>query len=354
MARKLGSKNSRAGTGSIEENTTTTNTEKWVGSVAEQISDQKKYKDDIVKTIPIDFIKTDQDNPRKLKIDIELVKEIAKQFPISTYIKNETDHEWIEDYVEKVTSALKLEGKQIGDLTSIVNFAAVLKSPERLLHSIVVWKEDSTFHLISGERRVLTHALLGESHISAKILLQKPSKKEVDVLQWDENFHRENMSLFEKIERVRKFVNSQFSATNKVSQRKLSKVSGLGNTDGERYLAVIKFSSEPSQVTFQKNSLIEAIEAGKVTSLQQAKSLCNLSEEELALTLSGKKIEKKIITSPSIKISKNADNSAMQKIINLVADSYKATDILENLDLSKTKDINLAFNSLLTFLTEKK
>ena len=74
MARKLGVKNTRAGTGSISSSSTTQNTEKWVGSVAEQLAEQSKQKDDIVKSIPIDYIKTDQDNPRKLKIDIELVK----------------------------------------------------------------------------------------------------------------------------------------------------------------------------------------------------------------------------------------------------------------------------------------
>ncbi len=344
MVKKLGGKNnSRAGTGTIKENSTSKNTEKWTGAVADQLKEKSKIKDVIVKTIPIDYIRTDQDNPRKLKIDIELLEKVVQKYPIKTYLKNEDDNEWIEDYVKKVTNAFEFEGKQIGDFQSIVEFAAVLKSPDRLLHPVVVWKEESIFHLISGERRVLTHVLLGESNVSAKITLHKPTAIEIDLLQWEENIHREDMTLEEKVKRVNKFIDIQFKG--KTSVRKLAKLSGLNNADAQRHLVIYKY---PSDI------LIKAIEEGKITSLKQGAANAQLSEEELQNTLSGKKVVKSSKPTPAVKITKAADISAMQKIISTVAKEYDASSVLENLDLSKSKDLNIAFNSLLTFLTEER
>ena len=347
MALKMGKSKSRAGTGTIDE--TTTGVKNWGNGIVAKTNDIKDIKSDLVKQLPIKFIKTDQDNPRKLEINVELVEKIAEKFPIALYLQNETDNDWIEEYVEKVEKEFELKGKQINDFKSIVQFGATLKSPDRLLHSIVVWKDDSIFHLISGERRVLTHAILGSKTISAKILLEKPSKKEIDILQWDENIHRENMSIYEKIERVRKFVDNQFSATNKVSVRKLAKLSGLGKTDAERYLSIIRFPT---------NSLIEAIKDGKITSLHKANDLSKLSEEDLDLVLKGEAVslspetEKKITKTQSIKISKTADNLAMQKMINAVAENFEASELIKELDLTKQKDVNTAFNILLEYLTE--
>ena len=89
MVKRFGSKN-RAGTGSIEEDKgATTNTEKWAGAIASQMLNKDKVKDVIVKTIPIDFIKADQDNPRKLAIDLNLIKTIVGKHPIGQFIKNE-------------------------------------------------------------------------------------------------------------------------------------------------------------------------------------------------------------------------------------------------------------------------
>ena len=42
----------------------------------------------------------------------------------------------------------------------------------------------------------------------------------------------------------------------------------------------------------------------------------------------------------------------MKKIIGAITKEFKAESVLENLDLNKSKDLNLAFNSLITFLKE--
>jgi len=344
MVKKFGSKN-RAGTGSIEkDNNATANTEKWAGAIASQMLNKDKVKEVIVKTIPIDFIKADQDNPRKLAIDLALIKNIVEKHPIQQFIRNEQCNDWIEEYVEKITKAYNLEGKQIGDFTSIVEFAAVLKSSERLLHPIVVWREESIFHLIAGERRVLAFAQLNESHISAKICDTKPDESEIDILQWEENVSREDMSLYERTIRIQKFVKA--TTPKNISVRKLAKISGLSVAESHRYLAVIKYETD---------TLINAIKDGKVKSIKLAQEYSKLSEEDLQMKLSGKKNPaNNTAVKPFVKISKDVDINVIKKIINTITKEYNADEVLKDLDLSKTKDINLAFNLLVNFLSEDK
>jgi len=339
VVKKFGAKNnSRAGTGTIDKDIEVSNSEKWTSATASQLD--SKVKSILVKNLPISHIKTDQDNPRKLTIDVNLVREIQSKFSIKSYLKNEEDNDWVEEYVEKVTIYYNLEGKQIGDFTSIVEFAAVLKSPKRLLHSIVVWQEDSVFHLISGERRLLTHILLGEEYISSRISEEKLSVKEIDILQWEENIHREDMTLFEKIIRLEKLIASSHGMS-KISVRKLAKVSGLSVAESQRYLVIIKYPT---------NTLIKAIEEGKVEGLQKSAALAQLSDEELKAKLSGIVVAKKAVIKPAIKISKDADIDVMKRIIGVVTKEFNAESVLDNLDLSKSKDLNIAFNSLITFL----
>lgn len=339
MVKKFGIKvESRAGTGKIDKNYKVSNSTKWTTATASQLNN--KTKNILVKSLPISHIKVDQDNPRKLVIDANLIKEIQKKFSIQEYLQNEEYNDWIEEYVEKVAKYFSLKNKQIGDLTSIVTFAAILKSPKRLLHPIVVWQEDSIFHLISGERRVLTHILLGEEYISSKIFEEKLTESEIDVLQWDENIHREDMTLFEKTMRLAKLINSSHGIS-KISVRKLAKISGLSVPESQRYLVIIKYPTD---------RLIKAIEEGKVEGLQKAAALAQLSDEELKDNLLGVVVSKKSVMKPTIKISKDADMDVMKKIIGAVIKEFKAESVLDNLDLNKSKDLNFAFNSLISFL----
>ena len=239
MVRKFGAgASNRAGTGKIQTDDKGTSTKKWTAATASQLGN--KSKSILVKSLPIRAIKTDQDNPRKLAINIHNIMEIYETFPIKSFLANEEDNDWIEEYVEKVAKDYPLAGKQVGDFLSIVQFSTVLRSSDRLLHPIVVWQEDSIFHLISGERRLLTHALLGETHISSKIHEDQLTRFEIDLLQWEENIHREDMTIYEKALRIKKLIDSSYGME-KISVRKLAKISGLSVADSQRYLVIIRY-----------------------------------------------------------------------------------------------------------------
>ena len=152
------------------------------------------------------------------------------------------------------------------------------------------------------------------------------------------------MSLYERTLRIQKFVKAATSKN--ISVRKLAKISGLSVAESHRYLAVIKYETD---------TLINAIKDGKVKSIKLAQEYSKLSEEELQIKLSGKKNPTiNAVVKPYVKISKDVDTNVIKKIINTITKEYNADDLLKDLDLSKTKDINLAFNLLVKFLSEDK
>lgn len=244
VKRKISGKTNKVGgTGTIDESVSN-GSDGWADASANKLESAEKVKDILVKTIPIVDIRADQDNPRKLEIDIDLVNSIAEKHSLETYIKNEDDNEWITDFVDKVEKEFCLKGKQIEDFKSIVEFSNVLKSPERLLHPIVVWKEEgeNVFHLIAGERRVLAHCLLNATHIAAKININKLTQNEVDLFQWEENESRLDFNLYERITRVEKFINAN-GGESKTSIKKFHKSTGLGRTIAGNYLKIIRYES---------------------------------------------------------------------------------------------------------------
>lgn len=262
---------------------------------------------------------------------------IASKFPLDQQLFNADEAtDWIEDYVTKVANATNLTGKAVGDLESLVSFAASLKSADRLLHPIVVWRDESTFHLIAGERRLLAHLLLGESHIAARILDQQYSRHQIDTLQWEENVHRQDMNLWERLEHVKKLVLAE-AGIQQTSVTKLSKMLGRSRAESQRYLAVLRYP---------ENILIDAIKLGKVNDLKAAAALAQLSPEQLHLKLNGIKQEPKVLA--KIKLADRAQATSVGQLLKAAAKQLKLESTLQSLNLTKAADINEAINRLIT------
>ena len=336
MARKFGSASgNRVSTGKIDPSES--NAEKWAGSVAAQVATAASIKAIVAKTIPVSYIVCDPENPRKLALTQDQVLMIARKFPLDQQLFNADEAtDWIEDYVTKVANATNLTGKAVGDLESLVSFAASLKSADRLLHPIVVWRDESTFHLIAGERRLLAHLLLGESHIAARILDQQYSRHQIDTLQWEENVHRQDMNLWERLEHVKKLVLAE-AGIQQTSVTKLSKMLGRSRAESQRYLAVLRYP---------ENILIDAIKLGKVNDLKAAAALAQLSPEQLRLKLNGIKQEPKVLA--KIKLADRAQATSVGQLLKAAAKQLKLESTLQSLNLTKAADINEAINRLIT------
>jgi ParB/RepB/Spo0J family partition protein len=335
MARKFGASNTnRVGTGKIDQ--TESATEKWAGSVAAQVATAASIKAIMAKTIPVNYVQCDPQNPRKLALSQAQIIAIAQQYPLDQQLLQVEDAtDWIEDYVARVGQGEQLTGKAIGDLESLVSFAAALKSADRLLHPIVVWREESTFHLIAGERRLLAHILLGESHIAARILEQHYSRAEIDTLQWEENVHRVDMSLWERVDHVKKLLETgQGIAATSVT--KLSKILGRSRAESQRYLVILRY---PSPL------LLDAIKSGRVGDLKSAAALAQLNSNEL---------QKKLFGTPSpatrkatIKFSDKRQSHAFATLLKAAAKQLKMESTIKQMDLHSPAGINEALALLI-------
>lgn len=341
MARKFGaSNNNRVGTGKIDQAESAS--EKWAGSVAAQVATAANIKAIMAKTIPVNYVHCDPQNPRKLALTQAQIEHIGQRYPLDKGLLAVDDAtDWIEDYVAKVAHAENLSGKAVGDLESLVSFAAALKSADRLLHPIVVWRDESTFHLIAGERRLLAHLLLGESHIAARILDQHYSRAEIDALQWEENVHRVDMSLWERIEHVKKLLDAEGGIAN-TSVTKLSKILGRSRAESQRYLVILRYPS---------SLLLEAIQAGRVGDLKSAAALAQLTPEQLQAKFSGS--TPKAAPKAVVKFSDKTQSQTFAHLLTAAAKQLKAEAAIKTIDLKNPKGINEALGILMNVAEER-
>lgn len=347
-AKKFGGK--RAGTGTIDENVSSSH--RWATSAAGQVRAADGVVPLNVKRIPLAYVRADENNPRKLALGTVEMLAIASQHPIDRERLFRDDDVYLEEYLEQVETTAGLAGKAVGDFHSIAGFAFALKSTERLLHPIVVWQQDTQFHLIAGERRLLAHILLGEPTIDARIRDAAPAPLEKYLLQWEENIHRDDLSLFEKIENLRQLVEAWKAGkgVQAISVNQFAGLSGLPRSVGQRYLAVIRCPSP---------TLLTAIEAGQISNIKQAANIAALPVAEIEALLGSQKASKPVGQGPSssVRVSRAQDYRAVSFLVKAAAeklDDQALTAQLDSLDLSRQKDLNRAFEILLERLNELK
>ena len=338
MARKFGTtSNNRVGTGKVDQQEA--DIEKWAGSAAVQVATAANVKGILTKTIPVNYVICDPENPRKLALTLDQVSKIATAHPLDkNQLQIDNSSDWIEDYVNNTSEAEGLTGKALADLESLVSFAAALKSADRLLHPIVVWRDESTFHLIAGERRLLAHILLGESNIAARIVEQGYSRTEIDTLQWEENVHRVDMSLWERVDHIKKIVEAGEGIV-KTSVTKLSKVLGRSRAECQRYLSVLRYPTA---------TLLNAISSGKVNDLKMAAALAQLSPADLEAKLNNSVT--KTVAKPTVKFGNKAQAPQFGQLIKAGAKQLNMENLIKESDLTNPIGINKAIALLVAEL----
>jgi ParB-like chromosome segregation protein Spo0J len=343
--KKFGTK--RAGTGTVDE--TLSNSVRWATSAAGQIKASSGVTTLNVKRVPVRYIKEDEGNPRKLALRPAELFRIAEQYPIDrTRLEADEEGYW-DEYVERVEHGESLQGRAVSDFQSIAAFAFALKSAERLLHPIVVWQNDTQFHLIAGERRLLAHILLGEASIDAKIRERQPTLFEKYLLQWEENIHRDDLSLYEKLENLRHLMETwkEGRGVQAISVSQFASIAGLARSAAQRYLAVIRCPSP---------ELMEAVAAGRINNIKQAARLAALSPAALAAHLNPPaKTAPKTAATSSIRVGRAPHYRAITFLVNAAVeklDDEALTASLDSLDLNRQKDLNRAFELLLQRIGE--
>lgn len=197
--------------------------------------------------LPLSRIELDPDNPRKLAITLNDVKDgFNKQDPL--YVRKAAELESLKEL------AVTIEGSGI-------------------INPIVVYKRGELYRIVAGERRCLASILANKKEIDARVFNEKPKGFELKLVQWIENTAREDLTLDERIENIRELVKEYQNQNGVVSLSAtlLKEITGLSLPQATYYLAVLNAPDD----------LRQAIVAGQIRSLDKAALLASIESDSL-------------------------------------------------------------------------
>jgi len=330
MARKLG-------TGKATDNSAS---RKWASGVKTQVNSglQKGIN---ARYVSLSQISLDENNPRQLELTPKQVTEIALAVPLKKqWIDEEQAKEqWWEEYVASLSE--HLTGKGLQDFQELALLALSIKRHDRLLNPVTTYPSESgsQLKLIAGERRYLAHLILGETVIATRILPAPPNDLEKDILQWEENNQRLDLTLYEKLLNLQRLLKGwEEEKGAKLSVSQMVSLAGLPRVTAHRYLTVIRCKHK---------KLMAAIEKQQITSLRKAAELAVLSSAELELTLN----PSKKTTKPQalVKIRRSKNYTPIKKILTVASESLATEALLDtilSLDLETAEGISHGFDLL--------
>ncbi len=192
-----------------------------------------------IDVLPISKIELDPENPRVFQITLE-------------------------DMQEGISSTDPQHEKKQIEKTSLESLAQTIKE-NGLLNPIVVYKKESIYRLVAGERRVLASVLAGNTTVQAKILKERPEPLKLSLLQWIENNERSDLTLWERIRNLEKIVNEfirahQLYSIKDLRYAELAQLTGISPPQIMCYTNVLQASE----------TLKEAIAQNQIKNLDKA------------------------------------------------------------------------------------
>ena len=160
-----------------------------------------------------------------------------------------------------------LERKQ-KEKTSLESIAKSIQQHD-VICPILVYPYKDQYKLIAGERRVLASLMINAEYISARIISQTPNKSEISILQWIENIEREGLSLWERLENLRKII---YTNKIKATPSALSKILHCSKTQAYKYASLLNC---------ENRYLLDKIQNGEINNINNAIDYIKLNEEEL-------------------------------------------------------------------------
>ncbi|MBL4571821.1 MAG: ParB/RepB/Spo0J family partition protein [Gammaproteobacteria bacterium] len=321
-------------------------TRKWAAGVKSQISGATHHQSLNVRYLPLNQLTLDPDNPRRLGISLDQVKDLRLLYPLQPeWIAGDSTEEWWDAYAASV--AKSLTGKALDDYLVLTTLALSIKHHERLINPVTVFSEDSgtDLKLVAGERRYLAHVILGEELIATRILAARPDALEKDILQWEENNQRVDLSFSEQILNLQRLVQGWEKQRDKaLSVSQLVAMAGLPRVTAHRYLSVIR---HPDPL------LMELIASGRISSLRKAADLSALSHAQLHAWLNPAK--SLTPTPPVFVIKRSKDYDPVKKILRAACQQLGGKAYLkmvENQALDTPEAIAAAFDQLVIHISK--
>jgi ParB/RepB/Spo0J family partition protein len=133
---------------------------------------------------------------------------------------------------------------------------------------ISIYKHSNGYRIAAGERRYLASLLAGSTTIPARIYSEKP--KNLRLLQYIENFHREEPSLWGRVHNIREIVNEwrTENPSNTLTGERLGELIAASATQSRQYLAL---ASAPKDVDL-------AIKSGRLNNLDKAAMIARIED----------------------------------------------------------------------------
>jgi ParB family chromosome partitioning protein len=274
----------------------------------------------------------------------------------------------LEDMFYGVASDDPLYQQKQKEKESLQSLAQTIKE-NGLLNPIVVYKHNTNYKLIAGERRVLASILAGNTTVQAKILKERPAPLKLTLLQWIENNERADLTLWERIRNFEK-ITVEFMRANNLSDLRevrymdLSHLTGISPPQIMCYVNILQASSalkrtiEENQIrnldkasliakadpTHEKILIKACIEGASLKRLKELEAL--LKQQEITA-----KEEIHSRTKAQINFGSTRHFKTAEILVKALAESKRfrhLTAVVENMDWNSPRAISQLFKQIIT------
>ena len=283
--------------------------------------------------IPLDRIDLDPDNPRSAGLTIA---DISNQ--MLTGVDN-TEKAAIVDSLQRMAVTIKNNGVQ---------------------QPIKVYRTGDRFRVIFGERRVLASHIAKQATIPAWILAERP--KLMRVIQYIENFQRENLTPWGRLQNIKGILQELKQANLKANASILAEHLGVTQRQAATYLAV---ADAPLDV-------LDAIKNGNVSNLEKAAVIAGIKALEKRKTAieaceSGATLEElRAIAKQKISKTRQTKNSAGRPatkinlgtttnslVVRHIIEAIVGKDAYKDTDWNDFRSVNIAWKAFIEDLATK-
>lgn len=326
------------------------------------------------KTIPINDVCPDPNNPRRMHIDQpEIQASDAPNFRDFLPF-NDQNQQAFEKAYQAYCQRFDQPEIIYNEFYNIATLAASIVKKKtdnildiKLIQPIVVEMNQNKFDVRAGHRRRLAFLLLRIDEIPAIIEADRQNEEEIILLQYKENKAREDISLSEETNSLIRLNNTHETMYGKqLSIRSLCELTGMRRTRASNILAVVKLAIG-SQI------FLDALEQEKITSLKVACDLARLENVKLRdelieefLASDGKlsfdqaikrikqKGKKKPPTSPKIMHpTSNDDIALVGKLIKVLKQDKELDKALQGIDIGSKKSAQEAWQIVIDLLKHR-
>lgn len=197
--------------------------------------------------LPLSRIELDPENPRKLTIDLEDVRQGIRP--------DDTNYE-----------------RKHEELNRLKELAHTIKT-SGIINPVVVYKRGELYRLVAGERRSLASILAGKQEIEARVFNEKPKAFDLKLIQWIENTAREDLTLEERLGNVSEIIHEYQlqHGDESMTATILRDITGLSLSQTTYYLAAL---NAPVDVRNE-------IKKGNIRNLDKAALLAGVASSDL-------------------------------------------------------------------------